>query len=182
MDKKFISNLDIAKELVINRYMLSSLLTNVFMLLDKVEEKERRISRILKEKKLRRTMSTRTAEMVNFTMFSIRASQYRALCNEFGNEIAANACVITDTYMKKTGTTYKDPYQKIRTWGIILAMKEKLGDYTNELASKILDFDYELIDNEDQAKQYIKAMPKYMRNIDKGCKYLREKFNLEEEG
>jgi hypothetical protein len=47
------------------------------------------------------------------------------------------------------------------------------------LANKILDVNYSLIEDKDLAIKYIKATLDYMRNLDKGCKYLAEKFNIE---
>jgi hypothetical protein len=176
MDKKFISNLDIARELVINRYMMSSILTNIYMLLDKIDERERRVVKLMGEKV---TKIPASCEMINFKAFSIRASRYRCLCDKYGNDIIADACVILDTYMIKTGKQYKDVARKLEDWAIHLAMKDKLSNYTNELANKILDVNYSLIEDKDLAIKYIKATPDYMRNLDKGCKYLAEKFNIE---
>ena len=166
----------ITHELLVNRYMLSVLLTNVFNLIELLETKERTLKKLLpkEEQKLIKPIK----DTIEFNNFTLSNKQYQALLNEYGAEIVSNACVILDKYIQSSGKNIKQPYKKLKEWAINLAMREKLSDYNSTICQAITAIDYHDIDNIDNARKYIQGTPVYMRNIDEGCKYLKERFNL----
>ena len=63
----------------------------------------------------------------------ITNKQYNGLIKEYGFEITSNACVLLDKLIAKTGRTFKNPYKKLKEWGINLAMKERISEYTDNI-------------------------------------------------
>lgn len=174
--KDLYNKFSITHELLVNRYMLSVLLTNVFNLIELLETKERTLKKLLpkEEQKLIKPIK----DTIEFNNFTLSNKQYQALLNEYGAEVVSNACVILDKYIQSSGKNIKQPYKKLKEWAINLAMREKLSDYNSIICQAITAIDYHDIDTIDNARKYIQGTPVYMRNIDEGCKYLKERFNL----
>ena len=174
--KDLYNKFSITHELLVNRYMLTVLLTNIFNLIDLLETKERTLKKLLpkEEQKFIKPI----ADTIEFNNFTLSNKQYQALLNEYGAEVVSNACVILDKYIQTSGKNIKQPYKKLKEWAINLAMKEKLSDYSSTICQAITAIDYHDIDNIENARKYIQGTPVYLRNIDEGCKYLKERFNL----
>lgn len=177
--KKLYNKFNITHELLVNRYMLATLMTNIYALMDAVQSKERTLAKLIDKKTYDKIVKTQKAtDTIEFQYFSITNKQYQALINEYGVEVVTNACVILDKYLRDLGRPLKDPYQKLKQWAVNLAMKERLSEYTSEITKQVTNMDYKLIDNETTARQYIAGIPFYLRTVDEGCKYLTERFNL----
>lgn len=175
---KDLTKLDIYRELLTNRYLLTTILINVYSLMDNIKLQDKIISKVLSvkdKKELEKLQSDR--ELIQFEYFSISAKQYQALVNKFNPEIVTDCCVILDGYYK-IGKTYKNNYKKLYTLCDEMIRKERISKDLNQIITTLRAMDYALIDDIELAKKYIKATPEYIRNIDKGCKYLMEKFNL----
>lgn len=170
---------NITQELLVNRYMLSVLLINTFNLIELLQAKERSTLALLDSKtksKLKKQVEIKPE--IEFNNFKVTVQQYEALVREYGAEVVSNACVILDKYIQTSGKQVLKPYQKLKDWAINLAMKEKLSDYTSTITQAVKNVDYKLIEDKATAIQYIKGIPIYLRNIDEGCNYLKEKFKL----
>lgn len=175
---KDLTKLDIYRELLTNRYLLTTILINVYSLIDNIKLQDKIITKVLSvkdKKELEKLQSER--ELIQFEYFSISAKQYQALVNKFNPEIVTDCCVILDGYYK-IGKTYKNNYKKLYTLCDEMIKKERISKDLNQIITTLRAMDYTLIDDIELAKKYIKATPEYIRNIDKGCKYLMEKFNL----
>lgn len=175
---KDLTKLDIYRELLTNRYLLTTILINIYSLMDNIKLQDKIISKVLSvkdKKELEQLQSER--ELIQFEYFSISSKQYRALVDKFNPEIVTDCCVILDGYYK-IGKTYKNNYKKLYTLCDEMIKKERISKDLNQIITTLRAMDYTLIDNIELAKKYIKATPEYIRNIDKGCKYLMEKFNL----
>lgn len=175
---KDLTKLDIYRELLTNRYLLTTILINVYSLMDNIKLQDKIITKVLSvkdKKELEQLQSER--ELIQFEYFSISAKQYQALVNKFNPEIVTDCCVILDGYYK-IGKTYKNNYKKLYTLCDEMIKKERISKDLNQIITTLRAMDYTLIDDIELAKKYIKATPEYIRNIDKGCKYLMEKFNL----
>lgn len=175
---KDLTKLDIYRELLTNRYLLTTILINVYSLMDNIRLQDKIITKVLSvndKKELEKLQNDR--ELIQFEYFSISAKQYQALVNKFNPEIVTDCCVILDGYYK-IGKTYKNNYKKLYTLCDEMIKKERISKDLNQIITTLRAMDYTLIDDIELAKKYIKATPEYIRNIDKGCKYLMEKFNL----
>ena len=175
---KDLTKLDIYRELLTNRYLLTTILINVYSLMDNIKLQDKIITKVLSvkdKKELEQLQSER--ELIQFEYFSISAKQYQALVNKFNPEVVTDCCVILDGYYK-IGKTYKNNYKKLYTLCDEMIKKERISKDLNQIITTLRAMDYTLIDDIELAKKYIKATPEYIRNIDKGCKYLMEKFNL----
>lgn len=175
---KDLTKLDIYRELLTNRYLLTTILINVYSLIDNIKLQDKIITKVLSvkdKKELEQLQGER--ELIQFEYFSISAKQYQALVNKFNPEIVTDCCVILDGYYK-IGKTYKNNYKKLYTLCDEMIKKERISKDLNQIITTLRAMDYTLIDDIELAKKYIKATPEYIRNIDKGCKYLMEKFNL----
>lgn len=173
-----LTKLDIYRELLTNRYLLTTILINVYSLMDNIKLQDKIMTKVLSvkdKKELEQLQSDR--ELIQFEYFSISAKQYQVLVNKFNPEIVTDCCVILDGYYK-IGKTYKNNYKKLYTLCDEMIKKEKISKDLNQIITTLRAMDYTLIDDIELAKKYIKATPEYIRNIDKGCKYLMEKFNL----
>lgn len=175
--KNIYNKFNIANELLVNRYMLSVLLTNVFNLIDLLETKEKTLKRLLPKEEQKNIKPIK--DTIDFNNFSLSNKQYQALLNNYSAEVVSNACVILDKYIQTSGKNFKHPYKKLKEWAINLAMKEKLSDYNSTICQAVTAIDYHDIDTKENARRYIQGTPFYLRNIDEGCKYLKEKFDLQ---
>lgn len=177
--KDLYNKFNIVNELLVNRYMLTVLLTNVFNLIELTSSKERTIQKLLDKQEAKKINRLKKLEdMIDFNNFTLSNKQYQALLNEYGAEVVTTACVILDKYIEQTNKPINNPHKKLKEWAINLAMKEKLSDYTSTICQAITNIDYHDIDTIENARKYIQGTPVYLRNIDEGCKYLKEKFNL----
>lgn len=174
--KDLYNKFSITHELLVNRYMLTVLLTNIFNLIDLLETKERTLKKLLpkEEQKLIKPIE----DTIEFNNFSISNKLYQSLLNEYGAEVVTNACVILDKYIETSGKPLQRPDKKLKEWAINLAMKEKLSDHLADMTKVITNIDYRDIDTIELARSYIKGIPIYLRTVDEGCIYLKEKFNL----
>lgn len=177
--KNTYNRFQIAHELLVNRYMLTVLLTNVFNLIDLVQTKEKSLTKLLdKETRKQIEKQKNIQDTIEFNNFSISNKLYQSLLNEYGAEVVTNACVILDKYIETSGKTLQRPDKKLKEWAINLAMKEKLSDHLADMTKVITNIDYRDIDTIELARSYIKGIPVYLRTVDEGCIYLKEKFNL----
>lgn len=177
--KKLYNKFNITHELLVNRYMLSVILCNLYTLIDAVQSKERMMSSLIDKKKQREVLKRqKQLDIIEFEHFAITNTQYRLLLDEYGAEVVTNACVILDKFIQNLGRPLKNPYKKLKEWAINLSMKDKLSEYTSTITQAITAVDYKTIEDEAMARQYIAGTPVYLRSVDEGCKYLMEKFNL----
>lgn len=175
---KDLTKLDIYRELLTNRYLLTTILVNMYSLMDNIKVQEKIVSKVLSandKKKIEELQSKR--EIIQFEYFNISSKQYQALVNEYNPEIVTDCCVLLDGYYK-TGKQYKNNYKKLKTLCDEMSKKEQISRELNKMITALRAMDYTLIEDIELARKYIKATPEYIRNIDKGCKYLKEKFNL----
>jgi hypothetical protein len=190
--------MDIARELLINRYMLSSILTSLYRinasnnynfgiiksLLDggaKEKNKEKKESPPTpKERKENKKEKKRLLEIdiIQFEKFSITHTQYEALVREYGVEIVTEACVLLDGYLKEKNRNLKDSYKKLKEWAIHLVLKDRMSSLRTDIMVASTNLDYTKINDKVQALKYINSVPEHRRNIDNGVKYLIEKFKL----
>lgn len=177
--KKLYNKFNITHELLVNRYMLSVILTNLYTLIDAVQSKDRTLSKLI-DKKTYNSIVKQQQEIntIEFGYFTITDKQYRILVGEYGLEVVSNACVILDKYIQNLGRPLKNPYKKLREWAINLSMKERLSEYTSTITQAITSVNYEQIEDINMARQYIAGVPSHLRTLDEGCKYLKEKFNI----
>lgn len=169
----------ITHELLVNRYMLSVILSNQYNLIEALQARERAYNKLLDKTTVSKLKKEKhIVDTIEFNNFVLPSKQYQALLNEYGAEVVTNACVILDKYIQTSGVVLKQPYKKLKEWAINLAMREKLSDYTSTITQAITSMDYRVIEDKDMAIKYIAGTPIHMRNIDEGCKYLKEKFNL----
>ena len=68
--------------------------------------------------------------------------------------------------------------KKIREYCERYSAVDMTKEYLIEAIKNATKIDYKLIDNPTIARQYRMGVPFYMRSLDEGCKYLKEKFNL----
>lgn len=176
--KDLYNKMNIVHELLVNRYMLSVLLTNVFNLIEIQQNKERLLTNLLDEKDKKKFNRTPPVDDIEFNNFKISNKFYQRLIKEYGAEVVTNACVILDKYIETTGKKPKRVDMKLKDWAIKLAMQDRLSNYTSTICQAITQIDYHDIDTVENARKYIQGTPSYLRNIDEGCKYLKEKFNL----
>lgn len=175
---KDLTKLDIYRELLTNRYLLSTILVNIYGLMDNIKVQEKIIGKVLSVNEKRKLQDLQTKrELINFEYFSISAKQYQALVNEYNPEIVTDCCVLLDGYYK-IGRNYKNNYKKLKSLCDEISKKEQISNELNKMINTLRAMDYTLIEDIETAKRYVQATPEYMRNIDKGCKYLIDKFNL----
>lgn len=198
--KEQLEQMNIARELLINRYMLSVILSNLFAMDKKIayfldqdikqrrqeikqEKKEEKESNKVKEKRKEINKEKKKAftETIQFERFSITSEQYQALVNEYGVEVTTDACVFLDGYLKETGLQVKDYYRKLKQWAIHLVMRDRLSSIRRDIQKITQDIDYKTIEDKDTARKYIISVPDHMRNIDPAVKYLVEKFDIKGE-
>lgn len=175
-----ITRLDIAKELLANRYLLSTVLVNLSNLIDLINERDKILSNVIpkdKQKELKRIKDK--SKLIEFEHFAITTSQYRALLNQFEPEIINDACIILDNHIATTGHYYKNPYTKLKQWAISIALKDRLSNHSANILQATRKIDYHIIDEKELAYKYYYATPEWRRSIDEGCIYLKDKFNIQ---
>lgn len=179
--KELYTRINIVHELLVNRYMLMIVFNNLNEILNHLERKEKIVIKSLTKEQLKEYKQIKiTTGYTKFENFMITNKQYNGLIKEYGFEITSNACVLLDKLIAKTGRTFKNPYKKLKEWGINLAMKERISEYTDNIIRAATQVDYKIIEDRQKAIQYIMGTPYYLRSVDEGCKYLRDKFNIQE--
>ena len=186
-------SLDVARELVINRYLLNTILTNLFLINEQMninfsiiggkKRKENQKKESSKERNnKRKEKKVRPYEEVRFEFFAISQAQYKALIDEYGIDIINEAVILVDSYIKRTKRNIKAPYYKLKSWAIHLVMKKRLTDLTDDVTRVTADkVNVDKIDSMAEAIRYIRRVPTHLRNVDTTCKALVEKFNIKEE-
>lgn len=183
-------------ELNIIRYLISCILLNLYKtqqvndynfaiinsLLRKEQNKEKKENPLSspkgrKENKKEKKLCKR-CDTIEFEKFSLKATDYQALVNEYGVEVVTRGAVILDGYLKPTGRTLKDNYKKLKEWAISLAMKERINKQRTAIIMAGKSFDINSIEDRSTALKYIDSIPEYRRNIDKNVQTLIEKFEL----
>ena len=114
-------------------------------------------------------------------MFELSNRYFNALSNKFKPDVVSSACVLLDDYIKEHPQKKLSQQQinkKIREYCERYSAVDMTKEYLTEAIKNATKIDYKLIDNPTIARQYIMGVPFYMRSLDEGCKYLKEKFNL----
>lgn len=189
------SNYDIARELLVNRYMLSCVLSNLYKMQEIMNynfsvmngkirkeqnnEKKENPQTPKERKENKKEKKLLQGGIVDFEKFSITDKQYKALVREYGIEIVTESCMLLDGYLKTTNRSLKDNFKKLKGWAISLSMKRRLNNMRNSMLMSKNSLDYKAIEEKKDALSYINSVPDYRRNIDKGVKYLVEKFELD---
>lgn len=191
-----INEMDIAKELLTNRYLLNVILTNLYKMQrvmannfsviesdlrkEKKNEKKEK-SHTLKERKVKKEKKRIEKEsIIEFEKFSITSEQYEALVNEYGVDIVNEACVLLDGWFKEYNRDIKDNFKKLKQWAVHQVMKKRLRDVMADVVRITSHYDYKEIEDIAVARRYIANVPSHLRNLDYGVKYLVEKFKLGE--
>lgn len=198
-----ITKLNMYHELLANRYLLSIVLTNIMALntkLDSIftpdfkkeerkkETKEKVSHTLLKERKEKkkeertsplREKSKVEKDSIEFNSFTLSTNKFDALLREYDHDVVIDACVVLDKLIGINGKAYKDIPKKLEELCKQLSLRERLIETLDNSARALREVNYEAIEDEATAKKYIFATPKYLRNVDKGCKYLVEKFGLD---
>lgn len=195
-----ITKLNLYHELLANRYLLSIVLTKLLTtnsMLDALvgelfkkerqkEKKEKGSQTLLKErkekKKERNNPTIDFSNKVEFNSFTLSQTKFDQLLREYDHDVVTDACVVLDKLIGINGKTYKDIPRKLEELCKQFSLREKLVDTLSASALALRQVPYEQIEDVVMAKKYIYATPSYLRNIDKGCKYLSEKFGLPTEG
>ena len=184
MDKDYRNKYDkfkIATEILVNRYLLTSLLVNVNNLCYYLEAREKTMRELLppdKRNAIHKTIQYRdTAE---FDRFSVSSRFFNSLVRKYGGEVVSYSCVQLDSYLKRTDKDYSPPEirKRLVEYAEMYTNKKKASDMLADAINITLSMDYKLIDTPELARQYIEGTPWYERDISEGCKYLKDKFNL----
>ena len=196
MKNREVTKLNMYHELLANRYLLSVVLTNlmaqnsmlnsilseVFKKERKEETKEKGSQTLLKERKeKKKERNNRTIELsdrVEFTSFSLSRTKFDQLMKNYDHDVVLDACVITDKLIAINGRSYKDIPKKVEALCKQLSLRERLIETLDASAREVRKVPVEQIEDEAMAKKYIFATPCYLRNVDKGCKFLSEKFGI----
>lgn len=196
MKNREVTKLNMYHELLANRYLLSVVLTNimaqnsllrsifseVFKKERKEETKEKGSQTLLKErkeKKKERTIALKDfSEKVEFTSFSLSRTKFDQLLRNYDHDVVTDACVILDKLIGINGRAYKDIPKKLESLCKQLSLRERIIETLDASAREIRKVPVEQIEDEAMAKKYIFATPCYLRNVDKGCKFLSEKFGI----
>lgn len=171
----------IATEILVNRYMLTTLLVNINNLCYYLEGREKAIRQLLPEDKRKAIHNTiQYRDTVEFDKFKVSSRFFNALVHKFGGEVVSYSCVQLDNYLKRTDKNYSlaEIRKRLKEYAEMYANKKKASDALAEAINITMSMDYKLIDSEELARQYIEGTPWYERDISEGCKYLKEKFNL----
>lgn len=175
--------LDIAKELLTNRYILNTILINQLTILDYLndlgrtfssnkETKEKAISNIKKK--------TRNNEhnYIKFEHFTIGKRAYKGLIKQFGIEVTQESIILLDSHIKHSHKRYKKPIVKLREFCKWLKIQQRVSDEVDRVIQESRDSDYTLIEDRDLAFKYCIHIPEWQRGYHKGYKYLVDKFKL----
>lgn len=171
----------IATEILVNRYMLTTLLVNVNNLCYYLEAREKTMRALLPQDKreaIHKTIQYR--DTIEFDRFKVSSRFFNALVRQYGAEVVSYSCVQLDTYLKRTAKEYSPPEirKRLKEYANMYTSKKKASDVLAEAINTTLSMDYKLIETEEVARQYIEGTPWYERDISEGCNYLKEKFNL----
>lgn len=176
---------EFAREILALRYMITSMLINQNNIMYYLEGKEKAFYQILSEEgkqKVKRTIRFR--DEIQFDMFKVSGRYYNALVNKFGVESVTNASIVLDDYLKENITKKQLSQSQInkllRQYTEQYYSRQEVNDYLKKAIDITTKVDYKLIDNETIARQYIAGIPFYMRSLDEGVKYLKERFNINE--
>lgn len=174
---------NIATEILVNRYLLNTILVNQNNIMFYLEERlklERELVPEDKRKKLRQGLQYRDA--VEFDRFSVSSRYFNALVKKYGAEIVSYSCVQLDKHLRTTNRSYTDTSirRKIKEYANIYVGRRRASDSLAEAIAITTSIDYKLINDEATALQYIEGTPWYKRSIDEGCIYLKDKFKLKE--
>ena len=102
--KDLYNKMNITHELLVNRYMLSVLLTNVFNLIEILQANNKTTKSLLDiDTKKKLDKDIKLINKIDFNNFSITNKQYQALLNIYDAEIVTNACVILDWIIMCSG-------------------------------------------------------------------------------
>lgn len=200
MMNRDITKLNLYHELLANRYLLSVVLTNLLTtnrmldtFVDQVFKKERQKEKkekgsqtLLKErkekKKERNNPQIDFSTSIEFNSFTLSQTKFDQLLREYDHDVVTDACVVLDKLIGINGKTYKDIPRKLEELCKQFSLREKLVETLSASALTLRQVPVEQIEDEATAKKYIFATPSYLRNVDKGCKYLSEKFGISLEG
>lgn len=174
---------DVVRELLTNRYMLTTLLVNINNICYYLEGKEKALRELLPEDKRNKIRkSIKFKDSIEFDTFELSNRYFNALSNKFGYEAVTNSCILMDKYIKD------NPDKQLSQMQINKRIKEyttraKVIIDTKEYIAKAIEnanqIDYRLIDNETLARQYIASIPYYLRGVNEGCQYLKGKFDIQ---
>ena len=118
------------------------------------------------------------ADGIKFDLFSLSKAQYNKLVEEYGYDTVTRACAMLDNYVREKGyVPYGKPALALRKVMILHALKEKLDDKRLNVTT-YKDIDCKLIDNKEDAIQYINNIPNHIRNISPEVRELAERFNI----
>lgn len=188
-----VNRLNIAHELMANRYLLSvvvaqlanledsvALLSATFSKKERKETKEQeKFSHTLSKEKEKKEKKERNTTKVNFTYFSLTGKQFQSLVKGYGANVATDACVMMDYLIGTKHCTYKNTYRKVKELAEQFKTRDNLYNRTHEMARITRSVDYHLIETKEDAMKYIFSTPSYYRNIDEGVKYLVDKFSID---
>ena len=176
------NKIDLIREVLCLKYMITSVLVNQNNILYYLEGKEKSFYSFLSEEgrlKVKRTIQYK--DTIEFNMFSVSGRYYNALVKKFGADVATNATILLDEYLKDNLTKQLSQHQinkKLKEYATQLSSKEKLQTYLDKAIKISTSIDYKLIDDVTIARQYIAGVPYYLRTLDEGVNYLKEKFNI----
>lgn len=174
-----ITNKELKSEILFNRYIMNTLLVNVFTLMDVLRDYNKVIGKYvtLKDRdKLKKIFTNK--DSIAFEYFDLTPPQYERLLNEYGSDALTKAAIVFDGYIKRTGRKPKNVYKKIQEICSNISKQIVVKEKVEQLVQETLSIDVESITTKELAEQYIKCKPEYLRNIDSNCTYLKEKFNL----
>lgn len=185
--RETVDNLEIAKELASNRYLLNVILSNLYRMqhtlntniaILKQEKRKTETEKVLPKEKDKKKKELRVLNRINFERFSIKSEQHDALIREYGIDVVNEACMLLDGWLKTHPTKLKDNYKKLKQWAIHQVVKKRLSDISSDIVKASSTIDYKSIEDVIQAKKYIASVPSHIRNVDYGVKYLIDKFNI----
>lgn len=177
--KQNLNKLNIYHELLVNRYLLSTLVANINTMIDLMYQKDMMIRRLMTVKERKEHCEIKhQLDQMNFEYFTITKAEFSSLVNKYGDGVTLDSAVLLDQHIKSTGKSYRKPYRILKVFCERLARKQSVQDELVDVINTLRNIDYTQIDNKELAERYIKAQPPHLRNIDKGCIYLKEKFEL----
>lgn len=171
----------IATEILVNRYMLTTLLVNVNNLCYYLEAREKTMRALLPPEKrevIHKTIQYK--DTIEFDRFKVSSRFFNALVHKYGAEVVSYGCVQLDKFLKNHNKEYSAPVirRKLREYVDTYFHRKKASDKLADAINITMSMDYKMIDTPELARQYIEGTPWYKRDISDECKYLREKFNL----
>lgn len=171
----------IATEILVNRYMLTTLLVNVNNLCYYLEGREKALRELLPEDKRKKIYKTiKYRDTVEFDKFQVSSRFFNALVHKYGAEVVSYSCVQLDKFLKNNAKEYAPPKirEKLKEYAEIYSNKQRASDTLAEAINTTLSMDYRMIDTPELARQFIEGTPWYERDISEACKYLKDKFQL----